>query len=242
MFEIGKAFLLDSIGPGTTESDVVAYTTFDIPHGPLDQTLFAGLTLSAGAYYLLLDSSAVEQRVAALRTGLTLWDLENSSAHLNLSWPGTPRFSQANSIPLSPDGRLVIAGQDNGILRVWNAVTGQQTHEIQVVPVSWPPSRYARLWGIYWVVFAPDGKTFATGNQDRTVVIWDSATFERRLTLRSTLASHATFDRTGRYLATASGSSATIWDLSTGRELFSLSGGDTSIGQAAFSCDAAPDC
>jgi len=39
--------------------------------------------------------------------------------------------------------------------------------------------------------------------------------------------------------ATASGSSATIWDLSTGRELFLLSGGDASIGQVAFSSDGA---
>jgi WD40 repeat protein len=136
---------------------------------------------------------------------------------------------------------MLVAGQDNGILRVWNAVTGQQTHVIQVVPDSRPSNGYARLWGIYCVVFAPDGKTFATGDQDRTVVIWDSGTFERRLTLRSTLASYAAFDRTGRFLATASGSSATIWDLSTGRELFLFSGGTLQSDRSLFR-PMAPDC
>ena len=199
------------------------------------------LVTEAGTFGVI-ESADEDKHLATLHAGLTLWDLENPSAHLNLNWPGTPRFSQANSMALSPDGRMLVAGQDNGILRVWNAVTGQQTHVIQVVPDSRPSNGYARPWGVYCVVFAPDGKTFATGNQDRTVVIWDSGTFERRLTLRgSALASYAAFDRTGRYLATASGSSATIWDLSAGRELFLLSGGTLQSDRSLFR-PMAPDC
>jgi hypothetical protein len=58
VFEAGEAFLLDSIGSGTTEAAVLAYTTFNFPHGPQDQQLFAGVILNPGTYYLLLDSSS----------------------------------------------------------------------------------------------------------------------------------------------------------------------------------------
>jgi WD40 repeat protein len=50
------------------------------------------LVTEAGTFGLI-ESSAEDKHLATLHAGLTLWDLENPSAHLNLSWPGTPRFS-----------------------------------------------------------------------------------------------------------------------------------------------------
>jgi len=53
------AYLTTSLGPGTTPADEVAETVFDFPAGstPTWTTLFSGLSLSPGTYYLTLNEN-----------------------------------------------------------------------------------------------------------------------------------------------------------------------------------------
>jgi hypothetical protein len=49
-----SAFLTDKIGPGTTASDVIASTSVTPSTAPETDTIFSGLSLGAGSYYLVL--------------------------------------------------------------------------------------------------------------------------------------------------------------------------------------------
>ncbi len=54
----GEAYLMKAIGPGVTTAGQVAAASFTVPGTdltPTDFTLFTGLTLAPGTYYLVLD-------------------------------------------------------------------------------------------------------------------------------------------------------------------------------------------
>ncbi len=57
----GTAYLTTNIGPGATPADEIANTTFSVTgteFNPVLTTLFTGLTLGPGTYYLVLSSAA----------------------------------------------------------------------------------------------------------------------------------------------------------------------------------------
>lgn len=53
----GTAFLMGRIGPGTTSASEVARSSFRVDGPDVTATLFSGLSMPAGTYYLVLSSS-----------------------------------------------------------------------------------------------------------------------------------------------------------------------------------------
>jgi WD40 repeat protein/tetratricopeptide (TPR) repeat protein len=107
-----------------------------------------------------LSWSPDSRRLAAVSHDATikLWAAETGAevAHI-------PDNDGAHAVSWSPDGkRLAIAGSWNGIVRLWNADTGQSIARLQ----GHKDTVYAMGW-------RPDGRRLATAGHDHTVRVWD---------------------------------------------------------------------
>jgi WD40 repeat protein len=69
------------------------------------------------------------------------------------------------SLAVSPDGRIVATGSDDGSARLWDIVSGHVVRSFggHTAPVT-------------SVVFSPDGRVLFTGSLDKTVKAWDVST------------------------------------------------------------------
>ena len=112
---------------------------------------------------------------------------------------------------ISPDGRLVATGHDDGSARIWDYTTGQ---EILRFPGHQRP--------VTSVAFSPDGASLATGSLDSTARVFSVADGKERLTIRG----HengvigVSFTPDGQHLLTRSlDGTIRTWDIATGREL-----------------------
>lgn len=79
------------------------------------------------------------------------------------------------SVAISPDGRLIASGGNDGTLRFWNAADGRSIRTVQAVD---PPGDFA---AVYNLCFLPDGKIVAAKTMSRTEALfrfWDTTTGE----------------------------------------------------------------
>src|SRR6266702_6190643 len=72
------------------------------------------------------------------------------------------------SIALSPDGQRIASGSDDGIIRVWNASTG----ETEAGPFI------GHTYSVTSAAFSPDGQRIVSGSHDRTIRVWNATTGE----------------------------------------------------------------
>jgi WD40 repeat protein/serine/threonine protein kinase len=116
------------------------------------------------------------------------------------------------NLALSPDGRLLAAGGDNGILKLWDTQSWEertfQAHEVG-----------------FRVAFGPGGRHLATGSKAGTVQIWDVATGAKVHTLQhGEQVNSLAFSPDGRWIVSGGYKSVKLWDAGTGRLVRPLPG------------------
>lgn len=138
---------------------------------------------------------------------------------------------RVNSIAYSPDGETIATGggyYDNTV-RLWHAQTGQNIST----------SRMQTKWGTF-VIFSPDGTTYAAAGDDNLVHLWNGKTGEHKITLtghtKHVIA--AAYSPDGKTIATSSrDGTIRLWDATTGNHKTTLTSNKESITSIGYSPD-----
>lgn len=136
--------------------------------------------------YVKLAVSVLErQKTSEVPAGLRDWavDLlnENSptkfsaetirqlkSGDINLSGLLGEVLASANNgsgIALSPDGKSIATGQDDGRVLIWDLQSGLETYALE-----------GHTQPVTAVIYAPDGNTLFSGSSDGSVRVWETRT------------------------------------------------------------------
>jgi RNA polymerase sigma factor (sigma-70 family) len=135
--------------------------------------------------------------------GVVVWDLASGKVVRRFQEPW-----EVDSVPFSPDGRLLCAGGgfNDGRVVVWEVATGKARF------------RATHGRGVYGTAFSPDGRLLATGGieEDTSVMLWEVASGKQIRTFRG---HHSgvlalAFAPDGRTLASGAGDSTLLlWDV-----------------------------
>ncbi|KAJ6840071.1 putative WD repeat-containing protein-like [Iris pallida] len=138
--------------------------------------------------------------------GVRDFDMENFqiSKHLRYPWP-------VNHTSPSPDGKLIVVVGDNPEGNLVDAQTGKIIQELR----GHFDYSFASAWN-------PDGRTFATGNQDKTCRVWDVRNLSKSIAvLRGNIGAIRSirFSSDGRFMAMAEPADFVhIFDIGSGYE------------------------
>jgi WD40 repeat protein len=147
--------------------------------------------------------------------------------------------AQVHRSVFSPNGENLVSVSDDNTVRVWNVATGEQVRELR-----------GHTAAVSEITFSPDKTHFATEAADAKGMIWslDSDKGIELSGLTGTKAALA-FSPDGTMLATEGGPGtslgaqpegdfpATVWDVATGKEKFTLGGHTDYIASVSFSPD-----
>lgn len=134
-----------------------------------------------------------------------------------------------NSAFFNPDGTRVVTASDDGIVRLWDAESGEKLVDCLGYKVQ-----------IYMAVFSPDGKKVAAASKDSTVRVWNVSDGK----VESICIGHkdevlsVMFSPDSKKIVTASkDSTVKIWDVQSGRIQVDYTRHTKQVNMAVFSPD-----
>lgn len=132
------------------------------------------------------------------------------------------------SMRFSPDSKLLVTGNVEGIIEVWNTTTWQKQTSFKSHKDS-----------VERLEFSPDGKTLITASNDGTIKLWNTAIWQEQATLKSTEYSPVwAFSLDSKSLALATkDNSVQLWDLAKFQRISTFEGHTDSVLALAFSPD-----
>lgn len=185
------------------------------------RTLLQGVGFEVKTLNLLQDGSVPEDASLVMVAGPTAQFapseiealrayLDSGGAALFMFDPGAAGGQLGDglmSVAFNSDGsRLVTAGSD-GIIKVWNARSGEQTLEI-----------HGHTSSVIDAIYSPDNKQIVSASLDGTVRVWDAGSGEQvqQLEGQTTGVRRLAFSPDGRLLASAGESQAVnVWNART---------------------------
>ncbi len=171
------------------------------------------------------NTGEAEVRFYDLRTGQYKPAAAAYTPHTGHATPRYGRFVLA----VSPDGKWLATGKDDGTIVIWDAATGKAGSPFT-----------AHDGPVTALAFDADGKRLVSGGQDRLVKVWDRAKQVPLLTCRGHLSAieGVVVHPRGGWLASCSqDGTVKTWDAEMGLELFTLRGHEGAVTGLAFDPD-----
>ena len=153
-----------------------------------------------------------------------VWDRTSASSE-PITQLQTPSYEQVTDLEFGPDGMLVVA--DTG-----GTVAGWDVHDPAADRVQ-----LARVDGATVVAVAAESGLVATGGLDGRIEIWDATSHAKVQTINADsgpLTSLA-FSADGRWLASAGGHKARVWDVTSGERRADFDGARSRLSSVTIS-------
>ena len=143
--------------------------------------------------------------------GIELWETTDNSAQVRDTLFGHKRTIR--DLVLHKDNQLLVSADSEGLIGLWDVSSGIEVDNF-----------YGPTDSIYSLAISPDAKTFAIGGfQKITLRNIDNRADILELNAHSGRVQALLFSPNGEMLASKSGNSIKVWDLSAGREVYTFS-------------------
>jgi WD40 repeat protein len=161
---------------------------------------------------------------AGVDSAVKIREMNSGNLRYNLKQP-----MGITSFEFSPDGKHMITGSYDEIVRLWNLATNTVVQELK--------GHSGTVWS---VVFSPDGKTIASTGEDKTIKLWDV----EKGSLIKTIKGHGfniwkvRFSPDGSKIVSSSfDNTIKIWNVSDGSLIKTLTGHSEAVVGLAISPD-----
>ena len=135
--------------------------------------------------------------------------------------------SEVFSVAFSPDGKFILSGSADTTAKLWDVATGQEIFTLH--------GQSGEVWS---AAFSPDGRYILFSANGRIVLCEATTGEEVRTFQKDDWYLSVAFSPDGRYIVAGSGrDTATLWEIATGIEIYTLRGHSNSVQDVAFSPD-----